>query len=128
MRTNATKAIGTSNPSLVSINFSCMTFAQLTYRESLCDIEVCLRVHKDKLYHMGIRGGMSRNTLANANQRRGWRIYAESAQAMIRIARPLYVDEDLGLDLDNTVYALDASTMGNVVIPRVLHDQRLSSR
>ena len=60
---------------------------------------------------MGIRGGMSRNTLANANQRRDWRIYAEFAQAMIRIARPLYADEDLGLDLDNTVYALDASTV-----------------
>ena len=91
--------------------FLCMAFAQLTYRESLRDIEACLRAHKDKLYHMGIRGGMSRNTLANANQRRDWRIYAEFAQAMIRIARPLYADEDLGLDLDNTVYALDASTI-----------------
>ena len=66
---------------------------------------------QDKLYHMGIRGGMSRNTLANANQRRDWRIYAEFAQAVIRIARPLYADEDLGLELDNTVYALDASTI-----------------
>ena len=91
--------------------FLCMAFAQLTYRESLRDIEACLRVHKDKLYHLGIRGDMSRNTLANANQRRDWRIYAEFAQAMIRIARPLYADEDLGLDLDNTVYALDASTI-----------------
>ena len=91
--------------------FLCMVFAQLTYRESLRDIEACLRVHKDKLYHLGIRGGMSRNTLANANQRRDWRIYAEFAQAMIRIARPLYADEDWGLDLDNTVYALDASTI-----------------
>ena len=91
--------------------FLCMAFAQLTFRESLRDIEVCLRAHQDKLYHMGIRGGMSRNTLANANQRRDWRIYAEFAQAMIRIARPLYGDEDLGLDLDNTVYALDASTV-----------------
>ena len=91
--------------------FLCRAFAQLTYRESLRDIEACLRAHKDKLYHMGIRGGMSRNTLANANQRRDWRIYAEFAQAMIRIARPLYADEDLGLDLDNTVYALDASTI-----------------
>ena len=90
--------------------FLCMAFAQLTFRESLRDIEACLRAHKDKLYHMGIRGGMSRNTLANANQRRDWRIYAELAQAMIRIARPLYADEDLGLELDNTVYALDAST------------------
>ena len=91
--------------------FLCMAFAQLTYRESLRDIEACLRAHQDKLYHMGIRGGMSRNTLANANQRRDWRIYAEFAQAMIRIARPLYADEDLGLELDNTVYALDASTI-----------------
>ena len=66
--------------------FLCMAFAQITYRESLRDIEACLRAHKDKLYHMGIRGGMSRNTLANANQRRDWRIYAEFAQAMIRIA------------------------------------------
>ena len=89
----------------------CMAFAQLTFRESLRDIEACLRAHQDKLYHMGIRGGMSRNTLANANQRRDWRIYAEFAQAMIRIARPLYADEDLGLDLDNTIYALDASTI-----------------
>ena len=88
-----------------------MAFAQLTFRESLRDIEACLRAHQDKLYHMGIRGGMSRNTLANANQRRDWRIYAEFAQAMIRIARPLYADEDLGLELDNTGYALDASTV-----------------
>ena len=91
--------------------FLCMAFAQLTFRESLRDIEACLRAHGDKLYHMGIRGGMSRNTLANANRRRDWRIYAEFAQAMIRIARPLYADEDLGLELDNTVYALDASTI-----------------
>ena len=91
--------------------FLCMAFAQLTFRESLRDIEACLRAHQDKLYHMGIRGGMSRNTLANANQRRDWRIYAEFAQAMIRIARPLYADEDLGLKLDNTVYALDASSI-----------------
>ena len=68
--------------------FLCMAFSQLTFRESLRDIEACLRAHQDKLYHMGIRGGMSRNTLANANQRRDWRIYAEFAQIMIRIARP----------------------------------------
>ena len=92
--------------------FLCMAFAQLTFRESLRDIEACLRAHEDKLYHMGIRGGMSRNTLANASQRRDWRIYAELAQAMIRrIARPLYADEALGLELDHTVYALDASTI-----------------
>ena len=91
--------------------FLCMAFAQLTHRESLRDIEVCLRAQRDKLYHMGIRGGMSRNTLANANSKRDWRIYADFAQALIRIARPLYADEDLGLELDNTVYALDASTI-----------------
>ena len=86
-----------------------MAFAQLTFRESLRDIEVCLRAHQDKLYHMGIRGGMSRNTLANANQRRDWRIYAEFAQVMIRIARPLYADEDLAVKLDNTIYDFDLS-------------------
>ena len=91
--------------------YLCMAFAQLTYRESLRDIEACLRAHKDKLYHMGIRGRISRRTLADANERRDWRIYADYAQALIRIARPLYADEDLGLDLDNTVYALDASTI-----------------
>ena len=91
--------------------YLCMAFAQLTYRESLRDIETCLRAQKDKLYHMGIRGSVSRSTLADANERRDWRIYADYAQALIRIARPLYADEDLGLDLDNTVYALDASTI-----------------
>lgn len=88
-----------------------MAFAQLTYRESLRDIEACLRAQGDKLYHMGIRGSISRSTLAEANERRDWRIYADFAQALIRIARPLYADEDLGLDLNNTVYALDASTI-----------------
>ena len=91
--------------------FLCMAFAQLTHRESLRDIEVCLRAQRDRLYHLGIRGGMSRNTLANANARRDWRIHADFAQALIRVARPLYADEDLGLELDNTVYALDASTI-----------------
>jgi len=91
--------------------FLCMAFAQLTYRESLRDIEACLRAQREKLYHMGIRGGVSRNTLANANKVRDWRIYADFAQALIKIARPLYAEEDLGLDLDNTVYALDASTI-----------------
>ena len=91
--------------------FLCMAFAQLTYRESLRDIEVCLRAHQDKLYHMGIRGSVSRNTLANANKMRDWRMYAEFAQALIRIARPLYADDDPGLDLNNTVYALDSSTI-----------------
>ena len=91
--------------------FYCMAFAQLSYRESLRDIEVCLRAQHNKLYHMGIRGTVSRNTLANANMRRNWRIHAEFAHQLIRIARPLYADEDLGLQLDNTVYALDASTV-----------------
>ena len=72
-----------------------MAFAQLTYRESLRDMEVCLRAHQDKLYHMGIRGSVSRNTLANANKMRDWRMYAEFVQALIRIARPLYADDDL---------------------------------
>src|SRR5699024_4208603 len=91
--------------------YLCMAFAQLAYRESLRDIEACLRAQKDKLYHMGIRGAVSRTTLSDANERRDWRIYADFAQALIRIARPLYADQDLGLDLDHTVYALDASTI-----------------
>lgn len=98
--------------------FSCfdqylaMAFAQLTHRESLRDIEACLQAHQDKLYHMGMRSTLvARNTLAKANERRDWRIYADFAQALIRIARPLYADEDLGLELDNTIYALDASTI-----------------
>jgi len=91
--------------------FLCMAFAQLTYRESLRDIEACLRAQRHKLYHMGIRGGISRNTLANANKVRDWRIYADFAQALIRIARHLYVDEGFAVDLDNTAYALDASTI-----------------
>jgi hypothetical protein len=88
-----------------------MAFAQLTYRESLRDIEACLRAQKNKLYHMGIRATISRSTLADANEKRDWRIYADFAQALIKIARPLYAEESLGLDLDNTVYALDASTI-----------------
>jgi len=88
-----------------------MAFAQLTYRESLRDIEACLRAHQSKLYHMGIRSKIVRSTLADANEQRDWRIYADFAQALIRIARPLYANEDLGMELDNTVYALDASTI-----------------
>ncbi len=91
--------------------FLCMAFAQLTYRESLRDIEVCLRAQKTKLYHMGIRGGIARNTLANANKIRDWRIYADLAQSLITTARELYRNEDLGIEFDNTVYALDASTI-----------------
>jgi len=91
--------------------FLCMAFAQLTGRRSLRDVEICLRARHNKLYHMGIRGGVARNTLARANEERNWQIYADLAQALIRIARPLYLDEDLGLELDNTVYALDSSTV-----------------
>jgi len=91
--------------------FLCMAFAQLTYRESLRDIEVCLRAMKSRLYHMGIRGTIARSTLANANEKRDWRIYADFAQILIHIARPLYADDDFGLDLDETVYALDSTTI-----------------
>jgi hypothetical protein len=88
-----------------------MAFAQLTYRESLRDIEACLRAQQNKLYHMGIRGGISRNTLANANKVRDWRIYADFAQSLIHIARKLYVNDTFGVELTNTVYALDATTI-----------------
>ena len=73
--------------------YLCMAFAQLTYRESLRDIEACLRARQAKLYHMGIRGAVSRNTLANANEKRDWRIYADFAQTLIATARRLYVDD-----------------------------------
>ena len=91
--------------------YYCMAFAQLTYRERLRDIQVCLRAHQGKLYHMGLKSGMARNTLANANQTRDWRIFADFALALINIARPLYLNEDFGVELDNTVYALDSSTI-----------------
>ena len=91
--------------------FRCMAFAQLTYRTSLRDIEVCLRAQSNKLYHMGIRGGISRNTLANANQVRDWRLYADFAHHLIGEARSLYAGTGHGLELDNTVYALDSSTI-----------------
>lgn len=88
-----------------------MAFAQLTYRESLRDIQTCLRVSQRKLYRMGIRGKVSRNTLANANKTRDWRIYADFAQLLIAEARALYADDGFGVELDNTAYALDASTI-----------------
>jgi len=91
--------------------FRCMAFAQLTYRESLRDIETCLRAQSAKLYHLGIRGSVARSTLADANEVRDWRIYAEFAQHLIRIARRLYVDEPFGVDLKETVYALDSTTI-----------------
>jgi hypothetical protein len=91
--------------------FLCLAFAQLTYRESLRDIETCLRAAHTKLYHLGIRGQVSLNTLANANSVRDWRIYADFGQHLISIARPLYAKDDFGLQLDNTVYALDSTTI-----------------
>ncbi len=91
--------------------FLCMAFAQLTYRESLRDIEACLRAQRSKLYHLGIRSVMARNTLANANTVRDWRIYADVAQSLIGIARRLYIDEPFGVDLKETVYALDTTTI-----------------
>ena len=91
--------------------FLCMTFAQLTYRESLRDIEACLRAQQTKLYHLGIRGQVSRNTLAHANSVRDWRIYADFAQVMITRARVLYADDSFGVELAQTVYALDATTI-----------------
>jgi hypothetical protein len=91
--------------------FLCMAFAQLTYRESLRDIEACLRAQRNKLYHLGIRSVVSRNTLANANATRDWRIYADFAQSLIGIARKLYADEPFGVDLKESVYALDTTTI-----------------
>jgi len=92
-------------------HFRTLAFAQLTYRESLRDIEACLSVQSAKLYHMGIASPIKRSTLADANERRDWRIYAEFAQRLITQARKLYAEEDLGLDLANTVYALDSTTI-----------------
>jgi Transposase DDE domain/Domain of unknown function (DUF4372) len=97
--------------------FSCrdqylaMTFAQLTYRESLRDIEACLRAMSGKLYHMGFRGRVARSTLADANDAHDWRIYADFAQVLIRIARPLYAADPIGVDLDQSLYALDSTTI-----------------
>ena len=91
--------------------FLCMAFAQLTYRESLRDIESCLISMQKKLYHMGLRGKISRSTLADANESRDWRIYADFAQVLIHTARGLYRDDEFGVDLDQTVYALDSSTI-----------------
>lgn len=91
--------------------FLCMAFAQLTYRESLRDIQACLRGSQQKLYHMGFRGKVSRNTLAHANQVRDWRIYGDFAQILIAQARNLYAQEDFGVELEEAVYAFDASTI-----------------
>jgi len=94
-----------------SDQFRVMCFAQLTYRESLRDIEACLRAVRPKLYHMGIHSTVSRNNLAHANERRDWRIYAEFAQFLIAEARRLYADEELAVDLEASVYALDSTTI-----------------
>jgi hypothetical protein len=88
-----------------------MAFAQLTYRESLRDIEACLRSMSGKLYHMGFRGQVARSTLADSNESRDWRIYADFAQVLIRIARPLYAHDPIGVDLDHSLYALDSTTI-----------------
>jgi len=98
-------------------SFSCwdqylsMAFAQLTYRESLRDIETCLRSVPNKIYHMGFRGKVSRSTLADANEKRDWRIYADFAQVLINLARQLYINDDFGVELNETVYALDSTTI-----------------
>ena len=91
--------------------FLCMAFAQLCYRESLRDIESCLRAMQNKLYHLGIRAKISRSTLADANEKRNWRIYADFAHMLINTARNLYSGDDFGVELDETVYALDSSTI-----------------
>jgi len=91
--------------------FLCLAFAQLTYRESLRDIEACLRAQDSKLYHLGIRGNVSRSALADANEARDWRIHFEFAQSLIGIARRLYAAEPLAVDLNDTVYALDSTTI-----------------
>jgi transposase len=91
--------------------FLCMAFAQLTYRESLRDIETCLRAMQPKLYHVGIRGKVSRSTLADANEHRSWCIYADFAQVLIGIARRLYAQEDFGVALQQTAYVFDSTTI-----------------
>lgn len=91
--------------------YLCMAFAQFTYRESLRDIETCLRAHSSKLYHLGIRGGIARSTLADANETRDWRIYQDFAQALIRLARQLYAEDGFAVELKQTAYALDSTTI-----------------
>jgi len=91
--------------------FLAMTFAQLTYRESLRDIEACLRSLDSKLYHLGLRGRVSRSTLADANEAHDWRIFADFARLLIARARPLYADDPIGVELEQTLYALDSTTI-----------------
>jgi uncharacterized protein DUF4372 len=91
--------------------FLAMAFAQLTYRESLRDIETCRRSISGKLYHMGFRGTIARSTLADANESRDWRIYADFAQTLIAVARPLYAHDPMGVELNESLYALDSTTI-----------------
>ena len=111
------KCVDQYNGNYKMISFSCwdqylcMAFAQLTYRESLRDIQVCLRATQSRLYHLGIRGKVSRNTLAHANQTRDWRIYADFAHILITKARKLYAADSFGIELDQAVYALDSTTI-----------------
>jgi hypothetical protein len=104
-------AIVTTGVSLAGISIWRWPFAQLTYRESLRDIEACLRSLGSKLYHMGFRSNVPRSTLADANETHDWRIFADFAQHLIRIARPLPVEDPIGLELDHTLYALDSTTI-----------------
>ena len=91
--------------------FLCLAFAQLTYRESLRDIETCLRAHQAKLYHLGIRGNIAKSTLADANESRNWRIYQDFALSQIKLARKLYSQDSFAVELEQTVYALDTTTI-----------------
>ena len=91
--------------------FLCLAFAQLTYRESLRDIETCLRAHQAKLYHLGIRGNIAKSTLADANESRDWRIYQDFALSLIQTARTLYASDSFAVELEQTVYALDTTTI-----------------
>jgi len=91
--------------------FLCLAFAQLTYRESLRDIETCLRAHQTKLYHLGIRGNIAKSTLADANETRDWRIYQDFALSLIQIAKKLYANDSFAVALKQTAYALDTTTI-----------------
>ncbi|GAB1233642.1 hypothetical protein UT5_00350 [Ferrigenium sp. UT5] len=91
--------------------FLCLAFAQLTYRESLRDIETCLRAHQAKLYHLGIRGHIAKSTLADDNEKRDWRIYQDFAMSLIQTARQLYASDSFAVKLEQTAYALDTTTI-----------------
>ncbi len=106
----------------------CMAFAQLTYRESLRDIETCLRAHQAKLYHLGIRGNIAKSTLSDANEQRDCRIYMDFAMSLIQIARKLYASDSLAVALEQTVYALDTTTIDLCLSGRAFVRPKLSSR